>query len=474
MNKNSIEQFVNALWDDEFVPTLSRYIEIPNKSPAFERDWEQKGHMQAAAELLRDAVARIPVKQATTRIVALPNRTPLLYIDVPATQSCAGNILCYGHYDKQPEFTGWETGLGPWKPVIRNDRLYGRGGADDGYAIFATLGAIAALDDQNIGHPRCCVLIEGCEESGSFDLPFYIEALRTEIGEPDLLICLDAECGNYDQLWLTTSLRGLISGTVNVEVLIEGIHSGAAGGIVPSSFRVMRAVLDRVEDAETGRLIEVLHGPIPANIAEEAALAAQTLGRSIIDRYPWHGNTQPASNELADLIVSNTWRPSLATVGLGGAPHPVDAGNTLRPNTCAKLVFRVPPTVDAKAAATTVRDVLEANPPCDASVTFEVEAAETGWFAKPLAPWLAKSLDHASTEFFGSPLRQIGCGGTIPFLAMLERQFPACQFVVTGVLGPHSNAHGPNEFLDIPTVKNVTASMAAVIADTVENVMARR
>ena len=421
--------------------------------------------MQAAAELLLDATPRIPVKDAESKIFKLPGRTPVILIDIPATHGCVGNVLCYGHYDKQPEFTGWEEGLGPWTPVIRDNRLYGRGGADDGYAIFATLAAISALDDQDIGHPRCCVLIEGCEESGSFDLPFYIDELRDFIGKPDLLICLDAECGNYDQLWLTTSLRGLVSGTLQVDVLTEGIHSGAAGGVVPSSFRVLRAQLEKIEDARTGRLTDALHGPIPPNIATEAASAAETLGPTVIERYPWHDQTRPDSNDISELIIRNTWKPSLATVGLGGAPDPTDAGNTLRPNTSAKLVFRLPPNVDSARAADAVVDALESDPPSNASVTFEVDAAETGWFAKPLTPSLTDSLDRASQAFFGKPLRQIGCGGTIPFLGMLEQKFPDCQFVVPGVLGPHSNAHGPNEFLHIATGKNVTACMAAVIGD---------
>ena len=421
--------------------------------------------MQVAAELLLDAVPRIPVKSTESRIFKLPGRTPVVLLDIPATHGCPGNVLCYGHYDKQPEFDGWEEGLGPWKPVMRDDRLYGRGGADDGYAIFATLAAISALDDQDIARPRCCVLIEGCEESGSFDLPFYIDELRDVIGKPDLLICLDAECGNYDQLWLTTSLRGLVSGTLQVNVLTEGIHSGAAGGVVPSSFRVLRAQMNQVEDARTGRLMDALHGDIPDYVAAEAASAAETLGTTVINRYPWHDETRPDSNDLANLIVRNTWEPSLATVGLGGAPDPANAGNTLRPSTSAKLVFRLPPNVDATTAARALVDALQSQPPCNASVTFEVDAAETGWFAKPLSTALTDALNRASSEFFGRPLRQMGCGGTIPFLGMLEQKFPDCQFVATGVLGPHSNAHGPNEFLDIPTGKNVTACMASVLGD---------
>lgn len=463
-----IKRHVEERWDDQVIPSLQEYIKIPNKSPAFDSDWEAAGHMHEAVTMLERDAQGFSISNASIQVVELPHRTPLLLIDIPATHDCAGNILCYGHYDKQPEFTGWHEGLEPWKPVIRNGRLYGRGGADDGYAMYATLAAIAALEDQHIPHPRCCVLIEGCEESGSFDLPYYIDELRDVIGAPDLLVCLDAECGNYDQLWLTTSLRGLVSGTLNVQVLEEGIHSGGAGGIVPSSFRLLRAVMERVENSESGELIDALHGQIPPHIYDEVKLAADTLGDTVINRYPWHGDTQPTEDTLANLLLRNSWYPSLATVGLGGAPNPDAAGNTLRPGTSAKLVFRLPPNVEAKYAASALTDTLENNAPNSATVSFAVDAAESGWFAKKLNHTLVQSLERASRATFGAPMRQMGCGGTIPFMAMLGEQFPDCQFVVTGVLGPHSNAHGPNEFLDIQTGKNVTASVAMLIGDIAE------
>ena len=468
MNSEQIKQFVDDFWDDEVVPTLSDYIEIPAKSPAFDADWEKHGYIRRAVDHFQRAAARIPVKGAKSKIVTLPGRTPVLCIDVPATGACAGEILFYGHYDKQPEFDGWANHLGPWLPVIQDNRLYGRGGADDGYAMFAALGSIAALDAQGIPHPRCFVLIEGCEESGSFDLPFYLDHLKKEIGEPDLLICLDAECGNYEQLWLTTSLRGMISGTLRVDVLTEGVHSGMAGGIVPSSFRILRTRLEQVENSLTGDMLAELYGEIPTHVHAEATLAAQTLDQEVIAKFPWHGSTRPVTADIAELILRGTWHPSLATVGLGGAPDPSSAGNTLRPFTTAKLAFRLPPNVNARHAAETVTAAFKDSPPQGATVQFKVEAAESGWYAKPLQPQLMKSLNQASSTYFGQAMRQVGCGGTIPFMAMLAEKFPDCQCVVTGVLGPHSNAHGPNEFLDIPTGKKVTACMSSVIADFAE------
>jgi acetylornithine deacetylase/succinyl-diaminopimelate desuccinylase-like protein len=466
MNKDQTRRFIDELWDNSIVPTLCEYVRIPNKSPAFDPDWEANGYMRSAVELLRDWCAVPDIAGLTAEIVSLPHRTPVLFCEVPATDSGqTGTVLLYGHYDKQPEFDGWQPGLSPWEPVLRDGRLYGRGGADDGYALFGSLTAIAALQAQGIPHGRCVVLIEGCEESGSFDLPHYVEALRERIGSPDLVICLDAECGNYEQLWTTTSLRGMLPGILSVEVLSEGQHSGAAGGIVPSTFRILRQLLERVENAVSGELHSSLCIDIPDTARTQLQSVARVLGSSVRDRFPWLEGTYPDSTDNVELLISNAWRPSLGTVGFSGAPEVGDAGNTLRPSSSAKLVFRLPPTVDAHQAAVSIKTELERDPPNGAKVAFELETPQTGWCAPDFAPWLDRSLDTASKRFFGKPAMYMGMGGTIPFMKMLGDNFPNVQFVVTGVLGPKSNAHGPNEFLDIATGKRITACMAQVIAD---------
>ena len=461
---NAITEFANATWQQSILPALNEYIRIPNKSPAFDPEWERHGHMQAAVELLDRWCDGVPLGQHSRRIATLPGRTPLLFIDIPATGG-SGTTLLYGHYDKQPEFTGWAPGLSPWEPVLRDGKLYGRGGADDGYALFASLTAIAALEQANIPHGRCVVVIEGCEESGSFDLPHYIDALKDEIGRPDLVVCLDAECGNYDQLWLTTSLRGTLPGVLSVDVLTEGQHSGAAGGIVPSSFRLLRGLLERVENAATGELHETLHTAVPPESRAELQAAAAVLGDGIISRFPWVAGAGPATKDPEQLLIDNTWRPSLATVGLSGAPEVGNAGNTLRPGTSAKLVFRLPPTLDADQAGQQIKTLLEAEPPQGAKVTFELDTPQTGWLAPPTAPWLQSVLDRASHRHFGKPAMSMGMGGTIPFMKMLGDAYPGVQFMVTGVLGPKSNAHGPNEFLHIATARKLTACVADVLAE---------
>ena len=464
MNTQHTSQFVAEMWNDSVLPALQEYIRIPNKSPYFEPQWKTLGYMQQAAEHLQRWVDRCGVRGLSHRIVALPGRTPTLYCEVAGSAPCTA--LLYGHYDKQPEFTGWADGLAPWTPVLRDGRLYGRGGADDGYAVFASLVALAALQAQGLPHPRCVLLIEGCEESGSFDLPFYMDTLAADIGTPDLVVCLDAECGNYDQLWLTTSLRGMLPGTLTVRVLTEGVHSGAAGGIVPSSFRLLRQLIERVESATSGRLIDALQVPIPDAVRGQARQVADVLGTMNVGRFPWAGGTNPSAGAgpgpvaADELVLANTWRPSLAVVGLDGAPAIADAGNTLRPATAARLVFRLPPTLDAGLAATTVQDILEREPPHGAEVRFESEHPQTGWHAPASEAWLTTALEQASEAHFGAPLMTMGTGGTIPFMKMLGDRFADVQFAVTGVLGPHSNAHGPNEFLHIATAKRVTASVA--------------
>ncbi len=465
IHTESISTFINDRWDETIVPALCDYVRIPNKSPMFDPDWEANGYMRKAVELLDAWCESSQVAGLSREIVSLPGRTPVLFCEIPATANCENTVLLYGHYDKQPEFSGWEEGLSPWEPVLRDGKLYGRGGADDGYALFGSLTAIAALQSQGVPHGRCVVLIEGCEESGSFDLPFYVDALAERIGRPDLVVCLDAECGNYDQLWITTSLRGMLPGTLNVEVLTEGQHSGAAGGIVPSSFRILRQLFDRVENPQSGELHPALHVDIPASAQQQLQHVAQVLGPTVVDRFPWSEHTRPELDDTIELLLNNAWRPSLATVGLSGAPEVGDAGNTLRPNTSAKLVFRLPPTLDASEAAETIKSVLEDNPPHQASVNFELEHPQTGWCAPEFAPWLAQSMADASLQFFGKPAMYMGMGGTIPFMKMLGDAYPDVQFMVTGVLGPKSNAHGPNEFLEIATGKRITCCVARVLAD---------
>jgi acetylornithine deacetylase/succinyl-diaminopimelate desuccinylase-like protein len=459
-------KFVDQCWGDEIVPTLVEYIKIPNKSPSFDPEWSARGYMDDAVALFeRWARARLPsLSGATLEIVRLPGRTPVIVIDIPGDSD--ETVLLYGHLDKQPEMTGWAEGYGPWIPRLEGDKLYGRGGADDGYAMFGALSALLALRDQSVPHARCVVLIEACEESGSYDLPYYVDHLAEKLGNPSLVICLDSGCGNYDQLWLTTSLRGVASGTLRVEVLEEGVHSGDASGIVPSSFRILRLLLSRLEDEETGAVRPAeLYAQVPPERVAQARRAAAALGDAVFAKFPFVPGMSPMTDDLTELVLNRTWRPQLAVTGIDGLPTPGDAGNVLLPSTVAKLSLRLPPTLDAAAAGTLLRGLLEKNPPYGARVAFDVGSSAAGWNAPALAPWLEQSLARGSELAFGAPPAYMGEGGSIPFMAMLGEKFPQAQFVVTGVLGPHSNAHGPNEFLHIPTGRRISLVIAQVLAD---------
>jgi acetylornithine deacetylase/succinyl-diaminopimelate desuccinylase-like protein len=475
MNLAEARQFLDRRWDEELIPRLVDYVRVPAKSPAFDAGWAAHGHLAAVVRHAHDWAAAQRIAGLRLEIVTIDGRTPCLFFDVPASAGLGNDrsVLFYGHLDKQPEMEGWREGLGPWQPVIEDGRLYGRGAADDGYAVYAALSVIAALDAQAAPRPRCVGLIETCEESGSPDLPAYLELLAPRLGEVALVAGLDSGCGNYEQLWVTTSLRGLVGGTLTVEVLSEGVHSGNASGLVPSSMRIARRLLDRIDDPATGRVLdEFFHAPIPAERLAQARAAGEILGEQVWRQFPWigcsHGeggfaHAQPTTTDPVDGILARTWRPALSVTGAAGFPSIDSAGNVLRPKTTFKLSLRLPPTVDGGLATARLKRLLEADPPHSARVTFEADWGATGWNAPHTAPWLARAADEASLAAFGRPAAWMGEGGTIPFMNMLGVHFPEAQFLITGVLGPRSNAHGPNEFLHIDCVKRLSAAVAAIV-----------
>jgi acetylornithine deacetylase/succinyl-diaminopimelate desuccinylase-like protein len=472
LDHDALRAFVERKWNDEIVPALTDYIAVPAKSPAFDPDWAKHGYLERVVQEAASWAEQQPVRGLKLEIVRLAGRTPVIFFEVPATRSGSEEtVVLYGHLDKQPEFAGWRNDLGPWTPKLEDGRLYGRGGADDGYAIYASVTALAALDAQGIERPRCVGLIETCEESGSYDLLPYVDALRERLGKVGLVVCLDSGAGNYDQLWLTTSLRGLVSGDLEVEVLDEGVHSGSYGGIAPSSFRVMRQLFERLEDAASGTLLpKGFHCPIPSQRLREAEATAKILGDSVWKTLPWACGQDgrrvlPTTTNSQEALLDSTWRPSLSVTGAAGLPALADAGNVLRPRTAFKLSLRIPPLVEAAKAVAELKALLELDPPYNAKVTFRPDTgAANGWSAPELAPWLADALNAASRTHYGADCAYLGQGGTIPLMNVLQAGFPKSQFMVCGVLGPKSNAHGPNEFLHVPYAKKLTATVAEVIA----------
>ena len=474
LNAAQVLSHVTAHWDGDIIRQITDYIAIPAKSPAFDSDWAQHGYIDTVVRHAASWVEAQKVEGLSLEIIRLEGRTPVLFFEIPATRmDSIQTVLMYGHLDKQPEFSGWRHDLGPWTPKYEDGKLYGRGGADDGYAVYASIAAVQALKSQNVPHPRIVGLIETCEESGSYDLLPYVNALKDRLGDVALVVCLDSGAGNYDQLWLTTSLRGNGGGVLKVEVLTEGVHSGDASGVVPSSFRIMRQVLDRLEDSRTGRLLpQSFHCEIPADRMAQARATAEVLGDELYKRFPWahydcEGSSTfalPTTTDPLQALLNRTWRPTLSVTGAEGFPAFKDAGNVLRPYTAFKLSLRFPPLVDASAAVQELKKLLEDNAPYQAKVTFDGHGGATGWNAPSTVDWFERSLNEASQSFFGAPCGTIGQGGTIPLMNMLSKGFPAAQMMVCGVLGPKSNAHGPNEFLHVPYAKKLTAAVAHVIA----------
>jgi acetylornithine deacetylase/succinyl-diaminopimelate desuccinylase-like protein len=464
VDQQSAQKLVDEVWNDTIVPELIEYIKIPAKSPHFDPDWEKNGYIEDAIQQIFAWCKKQNIRGMECEIVRLPGRTPLIFMDIPGDND--DTILMYGHMDKQPEMTGWADGLGPWIPVIKGDKLYGRGGADDGYAAYASLTALMALQEQGIPRARCVVIIEGCEESGSFDLPHYIDHLRERIGTPSLVVCLDSGAGNYDQMWLTVSLRGMAAGTLSADVLEEGVHSGYASGVVPSSFRVLRQLISRLEDENTGKVLpDFLHEEIPEQRMRQNQRMADELGDEVFNAYPFVDGVQPQAENNLERLLNRTWRPALSVTGSEGMPSLEAAGNVLRPHTALKLSMRLPPTLDGESATDQMKELLESDPPNNAQVSFEPDHAASGWNAPDIAPWLDASLEKASQAAFGQGVMYMGEGGTIPFMAMLGDFFPRAQFMITGVLGPNSNAHGPNEFIHIPFARKLTTCVSQVIAD---------
>ena len=460
----TVATHVDQVWTEEIIPALHDYIAIPNVSVLFDPHWREHGHMDRAVELIRAWCAGRSIAGLTVEVHELPGRTPVILMEIPAFGGGSDDdtVLLYGHLDKQPEMTGWRDDLGPWTPVIEGDRLYGRGGADDGYAAFASVLAIEAAQANGLSHTRCVVLIEAGEESGSPDLPAYLQALADRIGDPSLVLCLDSGCLDYERLWVTTSLRGLAAGTLRVEILTEGVHSGEASGVVPSTFRIARELLDRVEDSSDGRMVPPsLNVEIPPDRRRQAAETASEF--PIGGHFPFVAGAVPMVTDPAEQLLARTWYPTLSVTGVDGMPAVESAGNVLRPYTALQLSIRLPPTCDHEAALAAIAATLTADPPYGAHVSFDDAHSGPGWNAPAFAPWLQAALDEASVANFGNPSRAFGEGGSIPFMGMLGEMFPDAQFVITGVLGPGANAHGPNEYLHLPTARRVTSSLATVL-----------
>ncbi|PJA47627.1 peptidase M20 [Candidatus Uhrbacteria bacterium CG_4_9_14_3_um_filter_36_7] len=467
IQKERAINFIEHDWEENIIPALSDYITIPCLSPEFDKDWERNGFIDEAMKQLETWVQNQGIRGLSCEILKLPGKTPVLFIEVDSSEKTS--VFFYGHIDKQPQATGWDEGLHPFKAVRKGSKLYGRGSVDDGYALFCALSSIKALQDQGLSHPRCVIFIESCEESGSYDLPDYLEILKDRIGTPDIMICLDSGCGNYESLWLTTSLRGAVIGTLRVNILEKGVHSGEASGIIPSSFRIIRSLLSRLEDEKTGEiLLKECHVEIPEDRQKQIKQTAEILGVGVYDHFPLVKGARPMSEDESILLLNETWKPILSITGVEGIPPLEQAGNVLRPFTSLKLSLRLPPTCDPVKAGVALKEILEQNAPYGARVQFDLELPLEGWNAPTFSSSFSDSVNEASKKYFGREVCYLGMGGSIGFMKLFAEKYPNAQFMVTGALGPQSNAHGPNEALDIPTAKKLTCCLTEIVGGFVK------
>ena len=462
MNNKKLVQFINDFWDKEAIPALQDFIKIPNKSPEFDSNWETNGYMDQAERCISAWCKINSPKGMQIKTLKTPGRTPIILIDIPGEIN--KNILFYGHLDKQPEMSGWDDDLGPYTPVIKDGKLYGRGSGDDGYAVFSAISSILAIQKQNLKHPNIQIMIEASEESGSIDLPFYINKYEKDIIKPDMFICLDSGCGDYDRMWLTTSLRGMATGILEVEVLTEGVHSGMAGGIAPSALEIMQHQLQKISTPLQARInLPELKVNIPKARLQQIKEAAAILGENVAKDFPFAATTQALSDNNTDLITQQTWLNSYAIIGLDGIPSTDDAGNVHIPKLTAKISLRLAPTCDTNKAIESIKQKLELNPPYCAAIKFSPITINNGWHANIASDELSAIFDTASLNYFGEKCAYMGEGGSIPFINMLQEKFPSSEFVITGVLGPQSNAHGPNEFLHLAAVKKISCCIADIV-----------
>ncbi len=461
---DSMMERSEQIWEQSILPSLSEFIEIHALSPDFEPDWEKLGELQATIDLFCKWLDEQGIEGMSYEVHSINKHTPVLLVTVEGTGP--GEVLFYSHLDKQPSRPElWSEGLHPLKAVRRDPFLFGRGSVDDGYGGYVCATSIRLLQEAGIPHPKATFLIETCEESGSFDLPPYLDNLSAKLGSPDLVVVLDSGGPSYDHIWITEALRGLVSGTLSVTVSHEGVHSGSSGGAIPSSFRIQRILLDRIEDSKTGNLlIPEMYVEISDKIKQEAKALGNILGENMWNSLPVVDTLVVDSKDADQLLLDINWRPALTVIGADGIPSIQTAGNVLRTNTDLKLSFRIPPGVKAEEVQNIIKQILERDPPYGAEVTYHPNEPADGFHAPPLHKGVADALDRASEHLTGHSSMATWVGGTIPFMAMIQSKFPNACFLCTGSSGPGNNAHGPDEKLHIPHSKRLNVVLASAIS----------
>ncbi len=450
-------------FDNEILPALEEFVRIDNLSPSFDPNWETNGKAEKAGMHLINWAKSQGIKGLKAELYKEPGKTHMVFIEIES-QGIDKTILLYGHFDKQPALGEWAEGLYPNKPVLKDGLLYGRGASDDGYALFAFIESIKLIQNQNLKHGKIIITLESGEESGSADLVPLLISLKDRIGNPDLMVCMDSGCKDYSSFWLTTSLRGAANFELEIQCLKEDVHSGEGSGVAPDSFTILRMLLDRLEDSKTSKVIVPINVEIPKYRIEDAKKLGDYLKeKTVNDLIKLEDGVKPLSEDYQEAILNNTWRPSITIIGLTGLPKAEGASNVLRKNLKATISIRLPPTLNCKDAEKVVIDTLTKNPPYNAKITAKCLVSMNGWAAKDMNPCLKKSFAESSKFLFGKDYYNCGEGGSIPFVSQLGELYPKCEILVTGVLGPNSNAHCTNECLNIDyTIKMIVALSHAI------------
>eukprot|EP00824_Muranothrix_gubernata_P021667 TRINITY_DN479_c0_g1_i1.p1 TRINITY_DN479_c0_g1~~TRINITY_DN479_c0_g1_i1.p1 ORF type:complete len:483 (+),score=91.68 TRINITY_DN479_c0_g1_i1:3-1451(+) len=461
-----IKSFVEKNWEESVLPSLKDFIRIPNITPTLDSTWETNGNAEKAVKLVYDWVEKQNLKGAKMEILKEPGKPHTIFIEIDAQGGNTKNVMLYAHMDKMPPSEGeWDEGLSPYEPVIKDGLMYGRGCADDGYGVYACILPIKACQEMGIPHPRCVIVFESAEESASLHLTYYIEKLKDRIKTPDLIVCLDSGAGDYDHLWITSTLRGCMNIGMKVSLMEKGVHSGDGSGVVPDSFRICRVLLDRLEDPKTGVVIDEFQSPLSEKREKQLRESAKILGKTLVEDMPLLEGCKPFHPDVTEMVINKSWKAMLCITGAESLPNLENAGNVLRPTTTLKMSMRLPPPLNPYKAMEKAKEILSKDVPHNAKVEFIGNFCAPGLECPMLSPELEKSLDDSAKTFMGHPALYMGEGGSIPFMAMLHEMYPSTQIIVTGILGPGNNAHGPNEMLNIDYTKKLMMCITKVFAD---------
>ena len=449
------------------LPWTKKFVAVPNTSKAFDPEWETNGRLETACQLCIEYAQAIQIEGIELEMHKDPGVSPLLLGRVaPSKQVGSIRIVTYGHLDKQPYHSEeWEEGLHPTTPVEKNGYLYGRGAVDDGYNFFTVLAVLKAFQELRIPHDEFLLFYECNEESGCTDIAHYLNKLKEQIGAPDVMFCLDEGSVSNQMFSLSTSLRGALNFSLKVSVLEKSMHSGVASGIVPSSFRIARELLERIESGKTGEMVPELQVPVPEQKLKEASANAKLNGSGIHTSLCMCKGVQPVTLNLEELYLNNVWKAQMEVIGQGGIPSLAQAGNVLRDHTELLVSLRTPPTLSCTAAFDTIKNILTSQVPYNAKVEVEMESFGDGWFSGHLSAALISTVDKHSMEVFGNPALLYGSGCTIPFIHLIQQQLPKTLLLVTGADLPDSGIHGPNERLDIEFLVRFAKTFACILVD---------